>query len=211
MTPRPVHPVLLALVAVLVGGTLLLSGCSTGSSTEASTDSTATTSPTTTVSATPPPDPDAPTAVEQADDTRSVADKLDDASVEARVKRALVREPSLRVFPFRPTVVGGHLVLRGDVNTPDQYNRAERIAGRVDGVRALTNRLTMGGRPVTEERLAAAQTDPPQERTAVYHTVRQGDTLWGIARQYGASIQRIKGLNDLRSNNLRPGQRIRVR
>ena len=197
--------------AVLVGGSLLVSGCSSGSSTEASTDSTATTSPSATVSAPPPPDPDAPTAVEQADDTRSVGEKLNDASLEARVKRALVREPSLRVFPFRPTVVDGHLVLRGDVNTPDQYNRAERIAGRVGGVRALTNRLTMGGRPVTEARLAAEKNRSSEESTAVYHTVRQGDTLWGIARQYGASIQRIKSLNDLRSNNLRPGQRIRVR
>ena len=208
----PLRPsFLLALAATLVGGSLLFTGCSSGSSTEASADSTATTSPTATVSATPPPDPDAPTAIEEQEDTRSVADKLDDARIEAQVKRALVRESSLRVFPFRPTVVNGHLVLRGDVNTPDQYNRAERIVGRVDGVRALTNRLTMGGRPVTKARLEAEKENPPEESTAVFHTVRQGDTLWGIARQYGASIQRIKSLNDLRSNNLRPGQRIRVR
>ena len=203
-------PVLLA--AVITGGSLLLFGCTSGSSSsDASADSTATTSPTATVSATPPPDPDAPTAIEEQADTRSVAEKLDDASVEAQVKRALIRTSSLRVFPFRPTVVDGHLVLRGDVNTPDQYRRAERIAGRVDGVQALTNRLTMGGRAVTEARLEAEKDNAPEESTAVYHTVRQGDTLWGIARQYGASIQRIKSLNDLRSNNLRPGQRIRVR
>lgn len=186
--------------------------CTSGnSSSDAAADSTATTSPSASVSSTPPPDPAAPTDLEKQRDDRSVAEKLEDASTEAQVKRALIRESSLRVFPFRPTVVGGHLVLRGDVNTPDQYRRAERIAGQVDGVEAFTNRLTMGGRPVTEERLAAADTDPAQESAAVYHTVRQGDTLWDIARQYGASIQQIKNLNDLRSDNLRPGQRIRVR
>jgi osmotically-inducible protein OsmY len=195
----------------LVAGSLALSACTSGSTSSDATADSTTTSPTATASSPPPPDPAAPTDVETRDDTRSVAEKLADASVEARVKRALVREASLRVFPFRPNVVDGHLVLRGDVNTPDQYNRAERIAGRVEGVRALTNRLTMGGRPVTEARLADAETTPSQESTAVYHTVRQGDTLWDIARQYGASIQQIKNLNDLRSNNLRPGQRIRVR
>jgi LysM repeat protein len=196
-----------------VGGLTLL-GCTadSGAPPDAAADSTATTSPTATVSAAPPPDPDAPTAVEEKEDDRTVAEKLEDASVEATVKRALVRTSSLRVFPFRPTVVDGHLVLRGDVNTMEQYRRAERIAGQVEGVKALTNRLTMGGRPVTEERLAATEEDaPPEQSAAVYHTVRQGDTLWDIARQYGASIQRIKSLNDLRSNNLRPGQRIRVR
>jgi LysM repeat protein len=199
--------------AALVSGGLLLSACTPGTSSEAPADSTATTSPNATVSATPPPDPSAPTAIEKQAGSRSVAEKLADASIEAKVKRALIREPALRVFPFRPTAVDGHLVLRGDVNTPDQYRRAERVAERVKGVRDVTNRLTMGGRTVTEARLAEADKNPPslEESAAVYHTVQQGDTLWGIARQYGASIQQIKNFNDLRSNNLRPGQRIRVR
>lgn len=193
----------------MLAGGLFLSGCTSGSSTDATAaDSTAATTVSQNATA---PDPAAPTDVEKNDD-RSVADKLADTSIEAKVKRALIRESSLRVFPFRPTVVDGHLVLRGDVNTPEQYHRAERIAGRVEGVHAVKNRLTMGGRPVTEARLAEAEQNPSQEEsTAVYHTVRQGDTLWDIARQYGASIQQIKNLNDLGSGNLRPGRRVRVR
>ncbi len=192
-----------------MSGSLFLSACSSSdrSPNSASTDSSATTQ---TVSQTASPDPSPPTEVEKNDD-RSVAQKLSDTSIEAKVKRALIRESSLRVFPFRPTVVTGHLVLRGDVNTPDQYRRAERIAGQVDGVTAVTNRLTMGGRAVTEARLADASETSTEESSAVYHTVQQGDTLWEIARQYGASIQQIKNVNDLRSNNLRPGQRVRVR
>lgn len=198
---------------MLVGGGLFLSACTSESPPNATADSTAASAATTT-SQTVPSSPSLPTDLEKRRDDRSVAEKLTDTSVEAQVKRALVRESSLRVFPFQPTVIDGHLILRGDVNTPEQYNRAERIAGQVDGVRALTNRLTMGGRPVTEERLAESKDEPAgssEEDTAVYHTVRQGDTLWDIARKYRASVDQIKTLNDLRSNNLRPGQRIRVR
>jgi LysM repeat protein len=202
-------PSSLFLAATVVGGGLLLSACSSDRSPDSpSADSSATA--TQTVSESRSPDPSTPTEVET-NDERSVAQKLADASIEAKVKRALIRESSLRVFPFRPTVVNGHLVLRGDVNTPDQYRRAERIAGQVDGVTAVTNRLTMGGRAVTEARLEEGAEQSPEETSAVYHTVRQGDNLWDIARKYGASIQQIKNFNDLRSNNLRPGQRIRVR
>lgn len=193
---------------------VVLSACtSDASSPDTAADSTATESTATTVSETrpsPEPPPSAPSEAEA--EARSVAQKLTDASTETRVKRALVQTSSLRVFPFRPTVVNGHLVLRGDVNTVDQYRQAERVARRVENVEAVTNQLTMGGRPVTEARLSEDEVASDEaEDTAVYHTVRQGDTLWDIARKYRASVEQIRNLNDLRSSNLRPGQRIRVR
>lgn len=149
--------------------------------------------------------------IEKAKANRSVAQKIEDASTETQVKQALVRTSSLRVFPFRPTVIEGHLILRGDVNTPDQYRMAERVVQRVEGVTAVTNRLTMGGQPVTEARLNSDEESSPADDAAVYHTVRQGDTLWDIARKYRASVEQIRNLNDFRSPNLSPGQRIRVR
>lgn len=201
------------LAALLVGGGLLLAACTSDTPPGAAADSTDA-SPTTAVSHASPSGPSTPTNAESTPDTRSLAEKLEDASVETKVKQALFRDSDLRVFPFRLTVRDGHLILRGNVNTPDQYRRAERIARRVEGVTALTNRLTMGGRPVTEERLAETDSDSTEtagEDTAVYHTVREGDTLWKIARQYRASVERIRSLNDLRTNSLSPGQRLRVR
>jgi membrane-bound lytic murein transglycosylase D len=41
-------------------------------------------------------------------------------------------------------------------------------------------------------------------------TVRSGDTLGTIAQQHGVSVTRIKEMNGLRSNLIRPGQRLRV-
>ena len=42
-------------------------------------------------------------------------------------------------------------------------------------------------------------------------TVRKGDTLSGIAHRNHTTVNKIKRLNGLRSNNIRPGQRLRVR
>ena len=44
-----------------------------------------------------------------------------------------------------------------------------------------------------------------------YVTVRAGDTLGAIARRNHTSVSAIKRLNRLRSNNIRAGQRLRVR
>lgn len=44
-----------------------------------------------------------------------------------------------------------------------------------------------------------------------YHTVRNGETLWGIARRYGSSVSRLMADNDIGSaNRLRVGQRLKV-
>jgi len=186
-----------------------LSACTSGSSSPSETapDTTSATTDTTVAEpASPDPPPEAPSEAEA--DARSVRQKLTDTSTEARVKQALIQTESLRVFSFRPTVVNGHLVLRGDVNTADQYREAERVARQVEAVDAVSNELTMGGRPVTEDRLSPDD-DSTSSDDAVYHTVRQGDNLWDIARKYQVSVDQLRRLNDVQS--LRPGERIRVR
>lgn len=44
----------------------------------------------------------------------------------------------------------------------------------------------------------------------VYHTVKQGQTLSGIAARYGVSVTRIKQWNNLKSSMIRPGQRLKI-
>ena len=47
------------------------------------------------------------------------------------------------------------------------------------------------------------------EASEVEYIVQKGDTLWDIAQMYnGVSISEIKQLNNLKSNNLKPGLRI---
>ena len=41
------------------------------------------------------------------------------------------------------------------------------------------------------------------------YVVQKGDTLWDIARMYtGVSVSTIKKLNNLKSNNLKPGSKL---
>jgi LysM repeat protein len=60
---------------------------------------------------------------------------------------------------------------------------------------------------------AQATTPPAQEafEEEVYHTVRSGDSLWEIARSYSVSVDQITRLNNLPSNRIKPGQRLRIR
>jgi len=43
-----------------------------------------------------------------------------------------------------------------------------------------------------------------------YHTVTTGQTLYRIAKQYGMGVTELKSLNNLTSNSIRIGQRLRV-
>lgn len=43
------------------------------------------------------------------------------------------------------------------------------------------------------------------------HTVQPGDTLWDISRMYqGLSIDKIRQMNDLKGNSIKPGMRLKV-
>lgn len=56
--------------------------------------------------------------------------------------------------------------------------------------------------------------DPLDEAPAsqpVFHTVTAGETLFGLARRYGTTAERIKAWNSLPSDQINTGQRLRVR
>ncbi|MEL6255730.1 MAG: transglycosylase SLT domain-containing protein [Bacteroidota bacterium] len=48
-------------------------------------------------------------------------------------------------------------------------------------------------------------------KNASYHTVRSGDTLWGISNRYNVSIESLKNLNSGIGRNLKIGQKVRIR
>ena len=52
----------------------------------------------------------------------------------------------------------------------------------------------------------------PAAKPAQYHTVKKGDTLYGIARQYELTVNDLQRLNKLKANAvLFPGQRLLVK
>lgn len=47
-----------------------------------------------------------------------------------------------------------------------------------------------------------------EKKELIYH-VQPGDTLWNISKKYnGISVEQIKKLNRLRSNEIKPGQKL---
>jgi membrane-bound lytic murein transglycosylase D len=58
---------------------------------------------------------------------------------------------------------------------------------------------------------ATAPTSSGTSGTVKYHTVKSGETLWAIAKKYGVSIDEIKRLNNMRSDTISVGQRLKIK
>lgn len=93
----------------------------------------------------------AETTIRPMNDDRSVAQRLQDASLEAQIKQVLVGQRRLRVFNFNPEVDGDRLLLRGDVDTRSQRALAERVAREVVGERAVVNEVTVQGEAIESD------------------------------------------------------------
>lgn len=65
-------------------------------------------------------------------------------------------------------------------------------------------------RPEVQVKLAAVRADLLTEDEPQYYMVKQGDSLWEIARQYNLDSHELKQLNGLATNVIHPGDRILV-
>lgn len=102
---------------------------------------------------------------------------------------------------------------------------ANRYGTSVAAIRASNNnvsprRLQIGQRLVIPRSRAARVASlesggtaqiRPQPDGPLTITVRRGDTLWALARQYGTSTQTLMAMNSLGSSVIRPGDRITIR
>jgi peptidoglycan lytic transglycosylase D len=55
------------------------------------------------------------------------------------------------------------------------------------------------------------QVSKPLASNESYHIVEHGDTLWDIAQKYNTSIWELKKINKLRSNRIKPGERLIIK
>jgi osmotically-inducible protein OsmY len=75
------------------------------------------------------------------------APSLADASITARVERALYNERSLEHAHISVGTRGGIVTLSGFASTIEDIALAGRLAGGIDGVRAITNAIRVANRP----------------------------------------------------------------
>ncbi len=110
-----------------------------------------------------------------------------------------------------------HVVRRGD--SLDRI--ARRYGATVEGLRranGLASSLIHPGQSLRvpgPERPAGGPAGgsgaaPRPDATAAVHVVRRGDSLYRIARRYGATVEGLRRANGLASSLIRPGQSLRV-
>lgn len=73
-----------------------------------------------------------------------------------------------------------------------------------------SNSLTIGQRlKLTGKDQAITPTEP--EDTSSIYTVKKGDSLYAIASKYGMTVDELKRLNNLTSNTLSIGQKLKIK
>lgn len=85
------------------------------------------------------------------------------------------------------------------------YSIANKYNTSVDNIKVANNKtnnnLTIG------EKLIIPKSNITE---GIYHTVKAGDTLWQLANTYHTSVDEIKRLNNLTSNNLTIGTTLKI-
>jgi len=119
------------------------------------------------------------------------------------------------VYRVRSGDVLGKIAERYDVRVSDikKWNNLRNNTIRID------QRLSIWLYPQDYSKIKLAIAQPPKPAPVkesvingkkIYH-VQYGDTLWDISRKYeGLTIEKIKQLNNLKTNNIKPGQKLIV-
>ena len=75
--------------------------------------------------------------------TESTGQYVDDSTITAKVKAAILEDPTLKVFQISVETFKGVVQLSGFVNSTEMRNRAAVVASNVSGVRSVKNDLVV--------------------------------------------------------------------
>jgi osmotically-inducible protein OsmY len=73
--------------------------------------------------------------------TESTGQYMDDSTITAKVKAAILEDPALKVFDISVETFKGVVQLSGFVNSAEVRSRAGVVASRVSGVQSVKNDL----------------------------------------------------------------------
>jgi hypothetical protein len=105
---------------------------------------------------------------------QSLADRLEEARVVARVQSALVADAELAPFQITAQIQGGVVRLRGAVETPAQRDRAAVAARNIRGVHGISNEIEL------RDARTAAALPPPLRDVTPMHEAEATDELAGL-------------------------------
>ncbi|HRH64844.1 MAG TPA: LysM peptidoglycan-binding domain-containing protein, partial [Bacteroidia bacterium] len=111
----------------------------------------------------------------------------------------------LSVFVNVPKKADNKLVAKP---VPQKENATVLASVKADSATENQGQLIAADAPADKSVPAAAGT---QNSKYIYHVVQPGDTLWKIAQRYdGMTVETIKQINRLRSNELKVGTKLKV-
>ncbi|MBK5101177.1 MAG: LysM peptidoglycan-binding domain-containing protein [Desulfobacteraceae bacterium] len=103
------------------------------------------------------------------------------------------------------------------ITPEDTGQKITRLEGKVKLLEPSIARLEKSERSLKKDlnklgqQVRRLQTGAPSQPKGRYHTVRGGETLFGIAQKYGTSISKLRGLNKLtKAQRIQPGQKLLV-
>jgi membrane-bound lytic murein transglycosylase D len=117
------------------------------------------------------------------------------ASASTKTESSASRAPAARTHEVRSGETLWEIARKNDVSV-----EALQQANGLDGATI---------RPGMELRIPAAEGEPAAPELAE-HVVKGGETLWGIARKYGSSVEAIQKANELGERPIRPGQKLAI-
>lgn len=81
-------------------------------------------------------------------DPRTLGTQIDDATITAKIKLKLIKDPITKARKIDVDTVNGVVTLTGVVENEKEIKRAIEIAKSVEGVRKVVNNLKIGGRTI---------------------------------------------------------------
>lgn len=96
-----------------------------------------------------------------------------------------------------------YVVKKGD----SLWNIANKYGITVNKLKELNN---LSSNMITVGQKLLIKDTSSSEDVGVYYTVKAGDTLYGIANKYGLSVDELKKINNLKTNNLTINQKLLV-
>lgn len=104
-----------------------------------------------------------------------------------------------------------YTVRRGDTLSQIASRYGTTVSELVDINQIANPNLIYPGQTLTIPTYSSIEGNETRCTGKIIYTVKRGDTLWGIANQYGVTISQIVNINQIQNPNLiYPGQQIRI-
>lgn len=103
------------------------------------------------------------------------------------------------------------IYVKGAKKAEDKNTTVKTVKGNSSTGSVPNKKTVTSSTPTTTSQNSIQKSNDLKQSSVVYYIVQPGDTLWDIAKQYeGVTVQQIKEVNNLNSNNLKVGAKLKV-